>query len=158
MPPAPLIELDDIDLTRVLMTREQIYQELPHRHEFMQLDGLVYMNDDVTAAVAFRDVRPDEFWVRGHLPGRPIFPGVLMIETAAQIASLVASRYGQLGDRFIGLSGVDKAKFRGVVEPNQRLYILAKLLRSRERRFECMAQGVVDGKIVFEAQIIGMTI
>ena len=67
----------------------------------------------------YRDVRDDEFWVRGHIPGRPIFPGVLMIETAAQLVGYYAmSKMPSQG--FLGFGGVEDVKFRGTVVPGQR--------------------------------------
>jgi len=109
----------------------------------------------LTYAVAWRDVRDDEFWVPGHIPGRPLFPGVLMIEAAAQLASFMVLR--RLPDHdFLGFAGVDDVKFRGQVVPGDRLYVLMEQTEFRRRRCICNTQGLVRGEIVFEATITGM--
>ena len=104
---------------------------------------------------AFRDVKEDEFWVRGHIPGRPLLPGVLMIETAAQMVSYYAMT--ALPNRgFVGFSGVDNVKFRGQVTPGQRLIVVGKMVEVKRRRCIGDTQAFVDGKQVFEAMITGM--
>ncbi len=158
MPPALLLDIDSMDLDRVVMKREQIYDALPHRYEFMLLDGLVYHDEKTGAAVAYREVREDEFWVRGHLPNRPLFPGVLMIEAAAQLAALMATKFMGFEGKFLGLGGVDKAKFRETVVPNSRMFFLVAPVEIKPRRIIWASQGVVNGKIVFEAEIRGMPV
>jgi len=157
MPPPLLVDLSQIDLNRVIITREEIYRLLPHRYEFMQLDGVIHLNTEAGTMVTYRNVREDEWWVRGHIPGRPIFPGVLMIETAAQMAAYYTKAVLK-DDRFWGFGGVDKVKFRDAVIPPCRLIMAGKSLEVRSRRSVCAVQGLVDNKLVFEAQITGMPV
>jgi len=155
MPPALLIDLAAIDLSRIVIDKDEILKGNPQRYEFEQLDGIVHCDIDKQIMVGLRDIRADEWWTRGHIPGRPLFPGVLMIEAAAQLASLFGKRV--MGDQvFIGFGGVDKVKFREAVVPPARMYILAKAVELRRRRIICDVQGVVDGRIVFEGQITGV--
>jgi 3-hydroxyacyl-[acyl-carrier-protein] dehydratase len=119
------------------------------------LDGIIDLPPELDRIVAFKDVRDDEFWVPGHIPGRPIFPGVLMIEAAAQVASFVAIKR-MPGIKFIGFAGVDDVKFRGQVVPGDRLILLGLGVDFRPRRLICKAQGLVRGTRVFEATITGM--
>ncbi|HQE30289.1 MAG TPA: hypothetical protein PL151_21265 [Phycisphaerae bacterium] len=102
-------------------------------------------------------MREDEFWVRGHIPGRPILPGVLMIETAAQTASYMASLLN-VSDKFIGFARVDNVSFRGTVSPPATMYFIMKLVEHRSRRIVGDAQGILDGRLVFEGRITGMPI
>ncbi len=156
--PSPLIlDLGTIDLERVLITREQIYERLPHRYEFMMLDGIVHLDREQLLAVAVRHVREDEWWVRGHIPGRPLFPGVLMVETAAQLAAYVSMEV-QPSHRFIGFGGIDAVKFRAAISPPATLYIILKGVEIRPRRTICDVQGVVNGQMAFEARITGMPV
>jgi len=157
MPPPLLFPLDSIDLTRVVMTREEIYARLPHRHEFMLLDGILHLDIPGKKMVAFREVREDEWWVKAHIPGRPLMPGVLMIETAAQMASV----YHSLAldqHKFVAFGGVDQVKFREAVVPPCRLMILGKALEVRPRRTVSLFQGLVDDRLVIEGQITGLPI
>lgn len=157
MPPPLLFDLVGIDLSRVLLTREQIYELLPHRFEFMLLDGVCHLDRETRQVVAFVDVRPDAWWCRGHVPGRPILPGVLMLEMAGQTSAILAKLCGKY-EAFIGYGGVEGCKFREAVVPPARLYFLTVGLDHRTRRITSAAQGVLNGKLVFEATTIGVTI
>lgn len=157
MPPEPVIDLSTIDLDRVLVDREGIRKVNPQRYEMEQLDGILHVDTENSRVVGFKDVREDEFWVRGHIPGRPLLPGVLMIEAAAQLASYYT--HIVLGvDRFIGFGGVDDVKFRGAVTPTCRMILAAKAIEIRSRRSICYVQGFVDSEMVFEAKITGMPV
>jgi len=155
MPPPLLFDISNIDLDRVLIDKEQIRQVNPQRYEFEQLDGIIYFDTEKGRMVGLREIRPDEWWAKGHLPGRPIFPGVLMIEAAAQMAAYFTKTVLN-ESRFIGFGGVDRVKFREAVIPPARLYILGQAVEVRSRRTVCDVQGLVDGRIVFEARITGM--
>ena len=155
MPPEPLFDLSLADVNNVIMTQDEIYQVNPHRYEFQQLNGLLYLDRSSGSIAGYRDVRKDEFWVRGHIPGRPIFPGVLMIETAAHLVSC----YVMSMDRsrgFLGFGGVDKVKFRGTVVPGQQIIMLGKMIEIRPRRCLGATQAFVDGQMVYEGMIVGM--
>jgi 3-hydroxyacyl-[acyl-carrier-protein] dehydratase len=158
MPPLPIFDVSKIDQTKLLATREQIAQVNPQRFEFEQLDGIFFMDESIGVLAGFRDLKSDEFWVRGHIPGRPVFPGVLMIECAAQLTSYyVMTHLDKPG--FVGFGGVDAVKFRGQVLPGDRLIMLGKLIEFRGRR-RCIAQtqGFVKDQMVFEGTITGMVI
>ncbi len=154
MAPPLFFDLSKLDLDRVVYDAEAIERINPHRYEMRLLDGIVYL-DDEGGAVGYKEVREDEFWVRGHIPGRPLLPGVLMVEAAAQLASVCASVINK-ESRFIGFGGIEKVKFRSQVLPGSRLYLLEKFVENRPRRFKMAAQGVVDGELAFEAVIVGM--
>jgi 3-hydroxyacyl-[acyl-carrier-protein] dehydratase len=157
MPPPLLFPLDELDLTRVVMSKQEIYALLPHRHEFMLVDGILHLDVPGKIIVAYHEVREDEWWVKGHIPGRPLMPGVLMIETAAQMSSVYYSTV--LGrDRFTVFGGVDQVKFRDTVTPPARLIFLGKALEVRPRRMTSLFQGLVGDKLVIEGQITGLPI
>ncbi|MGH7176183.1 MAG: 3-hydroxyacyl-ACP dehydratase FabZ family protein [Tepidisphaeraceae bacterium] len=154
MPPQFLFDISSLDLNRVLFGQEAIRECNPQRGHMEQLNGIIYVDHPNGNILGFKDVRADEFWVSGHIPGRPLLPGVLMIETAAQLASFYTRRYvGWKG--FIGFGGVEDCKFRQQVAPGQRLLILGKQIWHRHRRICCNAQGLVEGNIAFECSIIG---
>jgi 3-hydroxyacyl-[acyl-carrier-protein] dehydratase len=158
MPPTPLIDLGSIDLNHVIHDQQAIEKINPHRYEMQQLNGIVYQDIEEGLVVGYKEVTENEFWIRGHIPGRPLMPGVIMIEAAAQLASFFVKILRQGEDRFIGFGGIGDTKFRGTVSPGCRLYIVEKLLENRPRRFICAAQGYVNRQMVFETVIIGMPV
>jgi len=155
MPAKPFVDLSTIDFDNLIADRDGIYALNPHRHEFMLLDGIAYMVPEKKVIVGFRDVKEDEFWVRGHIPGRPLFPGVLTIETAAQLVSYFALRL-QERKEFLGFAGVTDVKFRGAITIGDRLVMIGKMLELRDRRCVADTQGYVSGQQVFQGRITGM--
>ena len=152
MPPTLLFDLSAIDLDATLAGPEQIRQVNPQRGDMEHLDAIVWRNEG--KILGYKDVTADEFWVPGHIPGRPLLPGVIMLEAAAQLSSYLTHVFvGWHG--FIGFGGLEDVKFRAPVTPGQRLWLLADLTEVRHRRIKADFQGVVDGGVVVEGVIIG---
>lgn len=157
MPPLPFLDPAQLDFSRLVADRAAIERANPQRFEFALLDGVVHIDVERGQYAGFHDVRPDEFWVRGHIPGRPLFPGVLMIETAAQLASYLYHRLFP-GAGFLGFTGVDKVKFRGTVQPPCRFIVIGQAIQMKPRRMICASQGFVGSTMVFEGEITGMPV
>ena len=153
----PIVDPGAIDCERVLAGRDEIREWVPQRHEFEMLDGILHFDEKAKVGVAFKEISPADFWVRGHIPGQPLFPGVLMIESAAQLCCYVFCR-SQQEKRFFAFGGVDAVRFRGTVEPGDRLLLMAKARKTRSNLGIYETQGFVDGKLVFEAVITGMVL
>ena len=88
MPKKLLYDLDSLDLGRTQFSLEDVEATNPQRHEFAQLGSVTHLDDEEEIIVSVRELREDEFWTRGHMPGRPIFPGVLMLEMLFQSAAI----------------------------------------------------------------------
>lgn len=157
MPQDILIDLNNIDLNKPIIDIEGIRAVVPHRYEMEQLSGIIKYSIEEGIIVGYKDVSNNEFWIRGHIPGRPIMPGVMMLEAAAQLCTYYYKQTTK-DERFLGFGGVDKVKFRGKVVPGDKLIIIAKNKELRSRRAVFDTQGVVDGKLVFEGIIIGMVV
>lgn len=154
MPPALLYDLSRIDFNAVLFDQEGIRKANPQRGDMEHLNAIVWADGPAGRIVGYKDVREDEFWIPGHIPGRPLLPGVLMIEAAAQLACFYTRTYvGWKG--FIGFGGASDIRFRQSVVPGQRLLMLAQKMWERHKRIESKVQGLVDGSLVFEATITG---
>ncbi|MEC8560249.1 MAG: beta-hydroxyacyl-ACP dehydratase [Planctomycetota bacterium] len=150
-----LIDLDGIDMDQTWAGPEDIEAVNPHRGEMRHLDRVIWWNEDRTEAVGIKEVGDDEFWVPGHIPGRPLFPGVLQIEAGAQLSSFVlAERFGDAP--FVGFTRVTDCSFRGQVVPGDEMILFTKEVKVNRRRFITDIQGIVNDKIVFEARITGM--
>lgn len=157
MPPSLLYDLSGIDLNRVLFDQEAIREANPQRGAMEHLNAIVYADAALGRIVGYKDVRHDEFWVEGHIPGRPLLPGVIMIEAAAQLASFYTRKFvGWKG--FIGFGGANEIRFRQPVEPGCRLILVGQKMWERHRRLNCKVQGLVDGNQVFECEIIGTVV
>jgi 3-hydroxyacyl-[acyl-carrier-protein] dehydratase len=152
-----VLDLDALDLSKVVFGPEELNDSLPQTGHMRHCDGVLWHNPDFTAGVGHKIVRHDEFWVPGHIPGRPLLPGVLMIEAVAQMASFLNTKSGRVKG-FLGFTRCDEVSFRGQVVPGDTLYLLANLLEFNRRRFISHCQGVVNGKLVFDGKITGMTL
>lgn len=155
MPPTPLVDLSQIDVNRVQCGIDEVRKTNLQRFEMEQISGVLRLDVENRVVVAYRDVKPDEWWCRGHVPGRPLMPGVLMLEAAAQTSSLLITRALRT-DRFLGFAGLDNVRFRGSVVPPAKLLIAAVGKKIDMRRSEVDFQGFLDGKIIFEGTLIGM--
>jgi len=155
--PAPLIDLSKIDLSKIEFDGEAIAEVNPQSDEMSQLDGIIWHDLANMLCLGYKDITDSEFWIRGHLPGRPIMPGVIMVESAAQLCSFFMKRIYGL-DGFIGFSGIGKTKFRNTVLPGSRLHLLGHIDKVRSRQFSATVQGIVDDKIVFDTVISGMRV
>lgn len=150
-----LLPIDEIDLDQTWADSIAIEAVNPHRGEMRQLDRVVWWEEGRTAAIGVKEIRDDEFWVTGHIPGRPLYPGVLQIEAGAQLSSFIlAERFKDAP--FVGFTRVTDCSFRGQVIPGDTLVLCTKEVKVNRRRFITDTQGIVSGKIVFEAQITGM--
>ncbi len=155
MPAKLLADISALDLTKPVFSKDIILQCNPQRGSMEMLDGIVHHDPEKQLLIGYKDVREDEFWVPGHIPGRPLFPGVLMVEAGAQLASFYAKQLlGWKG--FIGFGGIDECRFRQEVRPPCRFYILCQQIWHRHRRLYCREQGVVDGVLVFESMMTGV--
>jgi 3-hydroxyacyl-[acyl-carrier-protein] dehydratase len=155
MPTKLIADISALDLTKHIFDKQVIRECNPQRGDMEMLDGIVYCDTQQQLLIGYKDVRNDEFWVSGHIPGRPLLPGVLMIEAGAQLASFYAKKLLGWGG-FIGFGGIEECRFRQQVLPPCRLYILCQQVWHRHGRVCCREQGVVDGVLVFETMMVGV--
>ena len=151
----PLLDFDFLTSQDVKFGIEEIRKLNPQRYEMEHLSAIIFLDTEKKLVAGYKDVRDDEFWVRGHLPGRPLLPGVIMIEAGAQVSSFCYLKCIPQ-ERFFGFAAINDVRFRGTVVPGDRLYLVAQGLQVRRNRGYFQTQGIVDGKVVFEAKIMGM--
>lgn len=157
--PSPFIVPPDRIPADEIMGIDTIRKMIPQRFEMQQLDGILRFDPDNGIAIGFKDVSDNEFWVRGHIPGRPLMPGVIMCEAAAQLCSFYHKMLSpDAMDKFLGFGGMDNVRFRGTVVPGDRLVIVVKSTKFDSRLKVFDAQGLVGSKMVFEARISGIEV
>jgi 3-hydroxyacyl-[acyl-carrier-protein] dehydratase len=152
-----LFDLSGIDLAKHVLDRAELEYWIPHRGEMSLLDAVVWHNDECSKGVAVKHITDDQFWVPGHFPTRPVFPGVLMIESAAQLSCILFNK-GRGAPTMPSFLRIGHASFRNVVTPGNDLYLLCDVTKGGRRRFVCDVQGIVGDKIAFDAEITGMSV
>ena len=156
MPPEAHYDLANLDLNNVLADREAIRRYNPQRFEMEQLDAIVVVDTENQIVVGYKDVHPDEFWVRGHLPNHPLLPGVLICEASAQLCAFYVAKNNLLpSDGFLAFGGLEDVRFRSVVRPGDRLVLVAKAIKLHRRQTIFKVQGFVGPAMVFHADVIG---
>lgn len=156
MPPPMHVDPASLNLEAVIADQETIRRFNPQRFEMEQLTAVVSVDWEKNLIIGYKDVRTDEFWIAGHLPGYPLMPGVLICEAAAQLCSyFVATSDLMLGD-FLGFGGMENVRFRSPVRPGDRLVLVAKAIRLNRRQPVFNVQGFVGATMVFHADILGM--
>jgi 3-hydroxyacyl-[acyl-carrier-protein] dehydratase len=136
----------------------RIMQLLPHRYPFLLIDKMTELNGE-ESGVALKNVTINEPFFQGHFPGRPVMPGVLLVEAMAQTAgALVLEQYSENAGKLVFFMSIDRAKFRKPVVPGDSVYFHVKLLQKRPPVWKYWAEAHVDGKKVAEAEIGAMLI
>ncbi len=154
-----IVDPATIDFNNVVADIEEIRRYNPQRFEMEQLTAIVYTDPVRVACVGYKDVTENEFWVRGHMPGMPLMPGVVMLEAVAQVCCYCSHKFKLLGDSIVGFGGLEDVRFREPVVPGDRLVVMCELLKLRKPHLlVCRFQGVVNGRIVVDGQLKGIPI
>jgi 3-hydroxyacyl-[acyl-carrier-protein] dehydratase len=150
------IDPASIDLQKIVVDQEGIRKVNPQRFEMEQLNAIVHIDPTQHLIAGYKDVHADEFWVRGHLPNYPIYPGALICEAAAQLCSYYITTQGHARGDFIGFGGLENVRFRGQVRPGDRLLLISKVTKLHRRQTIFSVQGFVGSKLVFNGDVIGV--
>ena len=152
-----ILDFSEYDLNHVVADIEEIRRYNPQRFEMEQLTAICFEDHERKICVGYKDHGHDEFWVRGHMPGMPLLPGVLMCEAAAQMCSYFTVKYDFLGTKMIGFGGLDEVRFRDPVFPGNRLVMVSQMLKLRRGAMVvCRFQGFVGQSLVVEGQLKGV--
>ncbi|MGE4160058.1 MAG: 3-hydroxyacyl-ACP dehydratase FabZ family protein [Planctomycetota bacterium] len=153
--PQFLFDVSTLDKAKPVLTAADIERINPHRHEFRLIESVLHIDTKAQLAVGYWPARDNQFWVRGHIPGRPLFPGVLQMEAAAQLCSVLAFQCGITDDKnFFGFVGLEDVKFRRQIVPGDDIYFIAKVLEAR-RVVSFETQGVVNGTLAVCGKVLG---
>lgn len=140
--------------TEVILTSEQIQAILPHRYPFLLVDRIVAFEPGVRA-VGIKNVTINEPFFQGHFPGRPIMPGVLIIEAMAQVGGVILLKLPETTGRLALFAGIDQVRFRRPVVPGDQLRLSMELITIKQKRIGKMrGQAHVDGQLVTEGELM----
>ena len=134
---------------------QKIMEYLPHRYPFLLVDRVIELvpGDRITV---LKNVTINEPFFSGHFPGRPVMPGVLIIEAMAQAGGLLAIESNPADKRgqLIYFMGMDKVRFRKPVVPGDQLIFEAKILKMRSKVAKMSGTASVDNQIAAEAELM----
>ena len=134
---------------------EKILELLPHRYPFLLVDRVISLVPD-DKIVALKNVTINEPFFQGHFPGKPIMPGVLIIEAMAQAGGILAYETGpfEKRNRLIYFMGMDKVRFRKMVVPGDQIIFEAKILKFKSKVAKMSGTATVDGQLIAEAELM----
>jgi beta-hydroxyacyl-ACP dehydratase FabZ len=141
---------------RIRLESTDIQAILPHRYPFLLVDRIEELEKG-KRIVGIKNVTINESFFQGHFPGRPIMPGVLIIEAMAQVGGVLAFKSAEEGGaRVVYFMGIDKAKFRKPVRPGDRIRFVVDVLRARHPYWKMRGEAYVDETLVCEAELMAM--
>ena len=138
---------------------QRVLTLLPHRYPFLMIDRIRDMDSD-KSAVGIKNVTINEPFFEGHFKGRPVMPGVLIIEAMAQTAVALVAHSGEIdpSNKLAMFMSIDKARFRRPVVPGDQLEIPIEIVRVRKPVWKFHGEAYVDGQLVAEADYSAMAV
>ena len=133
---------------------EEILGLLPHRYPFALVDRVI---EHVPGhkAIAVKNVTLNEPQFQGHFPNRPLMPGVLIVESMAQVGGIIVTQMPDLPKGLFVFAGINNVKFRKPVIPGDQLVITCELLSIKRKRFgKIRGDAHVDGKLVCSGELM----
>ena len=133
----------------------EILRLLPHRYPFVMIDRILSVVP-LKSVTGLKNVTINEPFFQGHFPGRPVMPGVLILEGMAQTGGIMAfcSAPENIGKKLLYFAGIDKARFRKPVTPGDQIFFHLEVVKYKRNVFVMTGEAHVDGKLVAEAELM----
>lgn len=132
---------------------ELIMKILPHRQPFLFVDKIIFL-DKGKRAVGIKNVTINDYFFKGHFPGKPVMPGVLIVEAMAQVGGVMMLSPQENRGKIAYFMSIDKAKFRKPVVPGDQLILEVQAGKIKSRTGQVHGRALVDGKVVAEADLM----
>ena len=135
------------------LNKKEIEQIIPHRDPFLFVDEISdYVPGEYAKGLKY--VSKDEYYFKGHFPGNPIMPGVIILETLAQVGAIMMLTLEKFKGKIVLFAGIDKVRFKKIVRPGDVLEIEAKILNVRLNIGKGEGKATVNGEIVCVAEFL----
>ncbi|MDR3592298.1 MAG: 3-hydroxyacyl-ACP dehydratase FabZ [Negativicutes bacterium] len=136
-----------------MLTVNQIQAIIPHRYPMLLVDRILEL-EPMKRAVGIKNVTANEQFFQGHFPGKPIMPGVLLLEAMAQVGGVAMLCAEEYRGKLAFFAGMDRVKFRRPVVPGDQLRMVAEIIKVRGTMGKIWAEAFVDGELVAEGEFL----
>ncbi len=143
----------DYTFARPQLDVSDIQKILPHRYPFLFVDKVVELEEG-KRVVSLKNVSINDYFFRGHFPGRPVMPGVLIVEALAQTAGVLILCRKENAGKLVYFMGIDKVRFRKTVVPGDQLVMEVEAIKLKSKTGVAKAKAFVEGKLVAEANLM----
>ncbi len=134
------------------LNREQIKKIIPHREPFLLLDEVFDLEPGQKGRGKFL-VESGQIWLQGHFPNYPLLPGVLLIESLAQLGAVVVLAENESSDRLPLFAGMEEVKFRRQVRPGDLVHLEIEIIRARSNFGLGQGRALVEGELAGEGRL-----
>jgi UDP-3-O-[3-hydroxymyristoyl] N-acetylglucosamine deacetylase/3-hydroxyacyl-[acyl-carrier-protein] dehydratase len=147
------IKVQRVTATEGILDVNEIMKIIPHREPFLFVDRVV-ISEKGKRATGIKNVTINDYFFRGHFPGRPVMPGVIIVEAMAQVGGVMMLAAEENKGKLAFFLSIDNVKFRKPVVPGDQLVLEVEAIKVKSKTGQVRGRALVDGKVVAEADFV----